>query len=78
MSEVKPALRIRANASENVKGLVSCEATAEIIKTTDRYIDAKEALDMEDGVANIIEQTLSKLHKVLRAKGHKLAVDGGA
>lgn len=71
----KPLLRIRANASENVKGIVSCEATVELVKDIGL---ATNWNDLETGVVIAIENTLSKMHEVLRSNGHKLAVDGGA
>ena len=74
MSEVKPTLRIRANASENVKGIISCEATVEVVENS---IPTNIVLSA-DMIAEAIELQLSKMHKVLRDKGHKLAVDGGA
>ena len=72
MSELKPMLRIRANASENVKGIISCEATVEVVD------ELKEPQYYEGYVAIAIEGQLRKMHEVLREKGHKLAVDGGA
>lgn len=73
----KPLLRIRANASENVKGIVSCEATVEFVEDLKPGV-VNTVTETEGFVAAAIEETLSKLHEVLRSNGHKLAVDGGA
>jgi hypothetical protein len=70
---MKPMLRIRANASENVKGLVSCECTIEIVRPFENI-----PVGLDEDIALRVHNQLTALHEVLRSKGHKLAVDGGA
>lgn len=70
----KPFLRIRVNASENVKGIVSCEATVELVTDVN---DIENVTEIQQSIAEHIETQLTKMHIELRSHGHKLAVDGG-
>ena len=73
-------LRIRANASENVKGIVSCEASVEVVDELGAWWNDAQLGDLglkQDFIAKRIESQLSRLHTVLRNERYKLAVDNG-
>lgn len=81
-NQFKPTLRLRANACENVKGIISCEATVEVVDELKVPLESmsgwriSEVGLQQDFIAQRIESQLSRLHTVLRQEGYKLAVDG--